>query len=100
MGEVRFTVDLDELAELIARMAACERALEQRTNEVEADIAALHGIWSGSAAEAQRLAHAEWEQGLATMRAALADIRTAAQRAHDNYTSAARTNAEMWSQLR
>ena len=56
--------------------------------------------WTGVAADAQQEAHQEWTQGMLTMREALADLRTAARTAHENYTGAAETHVSMWDQLR
>lgn len=91
-----FTVDTDTLVGLVRRMSACEQTLEHLTNAVERDVARLHETWRGKAAQAQRLAHAEWEKGLRTMREAIAVLRHDAQLAHDNYHGAGETNLEMW----
>ena len=95
-----FSIDSDELDATIDEMQRCEEALELLTREVELETARLHGFWHGDAAEAQRLAHAEWQRGLAEMRAALTAYRMSARRAHANYVEAATVNARMWTQTR
>lgn len=96
----RFTVDSDELDEVVADVAGCEQALEGLTNDLEVQVRALHEVWEGLAAEAQREAHHEWEQGMRAMRDALAGLRGAARTAHGNYTAAVETNLWMWGQVR
>ena len=93
-----FRIDPDELGATIDDMQRCEDALEMLTRELELETARLHGFWHGDAADAQRLAQAEWQRGLAEMRAALTAYRMSARRAHANYVEAATVNARMWVQ--
>jgi WXG100 family type VII secretion target len=95
-----FSVDPDELDATIEEMQRCEDALDVLTREVEVETARLQGCWHGEAADAQRLAQAEWQRGLAEMRAALTAYRMNARRAHANYVEAASVNARMWMQTR
>ena len=96
----RFAVDADILAEVTARMSACEAALEQLTAHVEARVAQVHDRWHGPAAAAHALAQADWERGLVVMRGALEDIRAGAERARVRYEESATDNELMWRQLR
>lgn len=96
----RFAVDADLLADVTARMSACEAAMEQLTSYVEARVAQVHDRWHGPAAEAHVLAQAEWERGLTVMRSALEEIRTGAERARTRYEESATDNELMWRQLR
>ncbi|WP_185995573.1 WXG100 family type VII secretion target [Nocardioides campestrisoli] len=98
-NEYVFSVDLAELDHLVADVQATETALEQLATDLEAQIRALHQVWEGLAAEAQRVAHQTWEQGMQEMRAALADLRAAARDAHGHYTASAQANTEMWDSL-
>jgi len=84
----------------IDEMQRCEQALELLTREVERETARLHDLWDGDAADAQRLAQAEWQRGLAEMRTALTACRMSARQAHANYVEAATVNARMWVQTR
>jgi WXG100 family type VII secretion target len=95
-GPDDYTVDLDELDDIIGDLEGAERSLESLTNDLERQIAKLHETWEGLSAQAQREAHAEWEEGMRDMRAALADMRAAARTAHGNYSKAIRTNVGMW----
>jgi WXG100 family type VII secretion target len=95
-----FSVDPDELEATIDEMQRCEAALELLTREVELETERLHGFWHGDAADAQGLAQAGWQRGLAEMRAALTAYRTSARHAHANYVEAATVNARMWMQTK
>lgn len=95
-----FAVEPGRLRAVLDHMDATEKALEKLTNHLEGRMAELHGIWSGETAQAQRLAHAEWEKGLAAMRLALQFIRDGGDAAHFNYTEAVQANLEMWESIR
>lgn len=94
-----FAIDPDELDAVVADIARTEAALETLTNDIERQIAKLHLSWEGLAAQAQREAQREWEQGLMTMRQALAELRAAADQASRNYNDAADANRSMWEDL-
>jgi WXG100 family type VII secretion target len=91
-----YSVDLGELSDVIGDLEGTERALETVTNDLERQIARLHETREGLSAQAQREAHEEWEMGMRDMRAALADMRAAAQTAHGNYSRAIATNVGRW----
>jgi WXG100 family type VII secretion target len=94
-----FAIDPDELDAVVADIARTESALETLTTDIERQVARLHESWDGLAAQAQREAQDEWEQGLLTMRQALADLRAAAEQASRNYSGAADANRSMWEEL-
>lgn len=95
-----FTVDLSDLHAMVRRMTRTEESLVGTGDDLDRLMARLSAGWSGSAGEAQRLAHLEWARGLATMRDALRDLRAAADLAHGNYSRAADANERMWAQTR
>ncbi|MFB9314307.1 WXG100 family type VII secretion target [Nocardioides plantarum] len=94
-----FTIDPDELDAVIADIARTETALETLSNDLRQQIQALHAEWEGLAAQAHAEAQQEWDQGMAAMRGALADIRAAAETAGSNYRGAAEANRSMWAGL-
>ena len=94
-----FAIDPDELDAVVADIARTEAALETLTNDIERQLAKLHLSWEGLAARAHREAQREWEQGLMTMRGALAELRAAADQAGRNYHDAADANRSMWEDL-
>jgi WXG100 family type VII secretion target len=94
-----FVIEVDELEDVVGDLEACERQLAQLVQDLERQMATLHGTWDGLAATAQHEAHEEWSRGMTAMHAALADLRAAARLAHDHYTGAAATNVTMWRQV-
>lgn len=94
-----FVVDLDELLATVDELDRCGEELDALLADVAARVVALHGTWSGLAADAQAAAQAEWEAGFREMREGLAAMRAAGATAHDNYRCAADTNVRMWGQL-
>lgn len=96
----RFSVDLDEVAAVVADLDAFERQLTARLGEVDRLVATLQSAWTGAAADAQAQAHRQWASGAAEMHSALLQMREAAQRAHENYSGAAEANTRIWRQVR
>lgn len=92
-----FSVDSDALANALQRMSEFVRHTESVVAEIDSLITQLHGTWSGQAAAAHAEAHRHWSHGEATMREALAQLKTAGSSAHHNYTGAMATNKTMWS---
>jgi ESAT-6 family protein len=99
MAGLIFGVDLDELLATVDQLGRCGEALDALLADVAARVAALHGTWTGLAADAQAAAQAEWEAGFREMRDGLVAMRAAGMVAHDNYRCAADTNVRMWGQL-
>lgn len=95
-----YSIDPDELDEIVADLERCETALELLTVDLAQQISALQETWEGLAARAQAEAHEEWTGGMVAMRTALADLRAAARLAHGNYTGAAQANLTMWRGVR
>lgn len=56
-------------------------------------------VEEGLSAQAQAEAQEEWNEGLAAMRASLADMRQAARIASDNYHLMIATNTGLWRRL-
>lgn len=91
-----FTLDPDELDAVIADLERTEAALETMTNDLEAQMRALHEVWEGLAAQAHGEAHAQWNAGMVAMRRAMSEMRAAARTAHGNYLAAGEANLSMW----
>lgn len=94
-----FHADLDQLLDVVDRLAVEHTELEALAARLERELGLLHDTWDGAAAAAHVVAQGRWDEGFAAMRAALADMRAAADAARDNYTGAAETNAAMWGRL-
>ena len=92
-----FSVDPEALADALQRMGEFVRHTESVVAEINSLVTHLHGTWSGRAAAAHAEAHRHWSHGEATMREALAQLKTAGATAHHNYTHAMAANLAMWS---
>ena len=96
----RFGVDLEELAGVAAEMKALQTSFEQRLEELDKLVSDLHLTWHGEAAAAHEQAHQLWVTGAREMHQGIADMHRAATTAHDNYHSAATSNADMFRHTR
>ena len=92
-----FSVDPEALAEAVQLMTEFAQHTESLVSEIDSLVRNLHETWSGQAATAHAEAHRHWSQGEAMMREALAQLKTAGNGAHHNYTHAMSTNLAMWS---
>jgi WXG100 family type VII secretion target len=92
-----FSVDPEALADALQRMGEFVRHTESVIAEINSLVSHLHETWSGQAATAHAEAHRHWSRGEATMREALAQLKTAGTTAHHNYTDAMTANMAMWS---
>ncbi len=96
----KFSVDLEELAGVAAEMQSFQKSFERRLQDLEKLVSDLHLTWTGQAAAAHRHAHEQWTTGAKEMHQGIADMHKAATTAHDNYHSAATSNADMWGRTR
>jgi WXG100 family type VII secretion target len=93
-----YSVDPDELDEIVGELAKTETALETLTADLDRQVKKLQETWDGLAAKAQTEAHEEWTNGMNACRTALAELRAAARLAHGNYTDAVTANLNLWRQ--
>jgi WXG100 family type VII secretion target len=94
---MRYRVELEELLAFVDRLQSFEQRAGAIAARVDGQIAVLDDMWAGNAAAAHRTQHDEWMAGAAEMREAVAQLRAAADNAHQHYTDAARLNVEMLS---
>ncbi|TLH66713.1 hypothetical protein C1S80_06470 [Mycolicibacterium aubagnense] len=92
-----FSVNPAALAAVIDRMTAFDSDLEAHLTQAAGSVARLGSSWYGDAGEAERSAQAQWDEGAREMREALARLRQIAEGAHENYSTAASKNHQMWS---
>ena len=95
-----FEVEVDDLGDVVARMAACQRRLLELATDVEALQAVLGSDWSGVAADAQAASYRRWRDDCAAMVTALAGLRAVAAAAEGHYRGAADANVVLWEQVR
>lgn len=93
-----YRVELDRLADIVEQIAKFDQRIEAALEDADGRVDRLHLTWTGAAAEQHRQAHAEWQRGVAEMRAGLVEMRRNAEIAHGNYRSAGTTNSRMWEQ--
>ncbi|MEE6175525.1 WXG100 family type VII secretion target [Mycobacterium sp. 050134] len=91
-----FRVDPEALGDATRRMTAFQRHVEEMLVEIDSRVQGLHAAWTGDTAAAHAEAHRQWVRGEAMMRQALAELRTAGETAHRNYTGAVARNLSMW----
>jgi WXG100 family type VII secretion target len=91
-----YAVDLDRLDAAVALLAARTAVVDDALDTLDAQVAALHVVWSGAAAAAQDDAHRAWLAGARDMRDGLAAMQAAAATAHANYSAAVAANLAMW----
>lgn len=94
-----FSIDPDELSDILGDLTRCEGRLLRLGEDLARQMASLQSQWEGLAADAQREAQEEWASGMNAMRCSLAELRDAADLAHQNYTGAATTNLDMWQRV-
>jgi WXG100 family type VII secretion target len=92
----RVVVDLERLAELVDRMETFQAQLSRAGDDADARVRQVHGSWTGTAADAQGAAHAQWRAGASEVQQALAVLRSIASGAHANYHAAVLANRRMW----
>lgn len=92
----RVVIDLDRLAEFVARLGAFQAQLNHTHDEVDAALRTADATWSGAAASAQVAAHAQWRAGAADARDALGVLHSIVATSHANYASAVHANQIMW----
>lgn len=91
-----YRTDLGEMQRLIDRATQIEAAIEQRLDDIERRVTALHVQWSGVAAEAHAAAHTRWMTAARDLHQALTDLRTGTDRARTIYSNVVSTNQKMW----
>lgn len=91
-----FSVDLEQLDELVVQLARFGRALESVQSDVQLRMNRVHAVWRGVAADEHAAAHAQWRNGSADTHEALQTMRSIAATAHENYSAAIRVNGALW----
>ncbi|MFQ6397629.1 WXG100 family type VII secretion target [Nocardia sp. KC 131] len=94
----RFSVDLDHLDEIVARLSGLAGFVREHLDEIDDRVATLTGSgWEGVAAQAYTEAHAQWASGAREFVEGVKDVSDAAKAAHTRYTTAVDTNYKMFS---
>ncbi|MBF6208407.1 WXG100 family type VII secretion target [Streptomyces gardneri] len=95
----RFSVDLDHLEEIVARLSGLAGFIGEHLDEIDDRVATLTGTgWESIAARAYAEAHTQWVTGAREFVEGVRDMSDAAKAAHTRYTRAVDTNYKMFSQ--
>ncbi|WP_405180214.1 WXG100 family type VII secretion target [Nocardia sp. NBC_01377] len=94
-GTRDFTVDTDELDQLVARANGFIGFLAESLDGINHRIAAIQQNWHGQAAIAQEEAFREWAIGAAEVVEGITAMHTAVVTARDAYNTAAEMNLRM-----
>lgn len=62
--------------------------IDDRLNQLEADLAPLKSDWSGSAQQAYHVAKAKWDKAIEDMKLLLAETGTGVQQSNEDYRAA------------
>lgn len=91
-----FKVDLEELDDVVARLAQLDKILSEHLRQIDRRVAALHeSSWHGVAAQAHGEAHRKWSAGAKRFHEGVTEIRAVAHNAHTQYTRAQSVNRRM-----
>lgn len=94
-----FTVDLDHLEEVVAKLSGLAGFVGEHLDEIDDRGAALTGTgWEGIAAQAYAEAHSQWIAGAREFVEGVRDMSDAAKTAHTRYMRAVDTNYKMFNQ--
>ncbi|MFQ6331416.1 WXG100 family type VII secretion target [Nocardia sp. NBC_00565] len=94
-----FTVDLDHLDDIVAKLSGLAGYIEEHLDEIDDRVATLTGTgWEGVAAQAYTEAHTQWATGAREFVEGVKDMSDAAKAAHARYTTAVDTNYKMFNQ--
>ena len=90
------SVDFVRLRDAIESMSRTLDALEDSHTGLTQRLQPLTESWTGDAAESYKQAQDDWYEAAKDMRSMLGDLRNLAWTAHDNHTTAVRTNVRIW----
>ncbi|WP_063006190.1 WXG100 family type VII secretion target [Nocardia salmonicida] len=91
-----FTVDLDHLDIIVAKLAGLSGYINDHLDDVDDQVVELLGTgWESVAADAYQTAHQKWAAGAREFVEGIRDMSDAAKAAHGGYTSASDLNKRM-----
>ncbi|MEU1950846.1 WXG100 family type VII secretion target [Nocardia rhamnosiphila] len=94
----QFSVDLERLDDLVARLSNLSGFIVERLDEIDDRVASLAGTgWEGLAAQAYVVAHGQWTTGAREFADGVREMSEAARDAHTRYTEAIDVNFRMLS---
>ncbi|MEU0504358.1 WXG100 family type VII secretion target [Nocardia sp. NPDC005998] len=96
MSSSQFSVDLNHLDEIVARLSGLSGFISDHLDGIDDKVAALTGTgWESAAAQAYTEAHREWVTGAREFVEGIRDMSDAARKAHERYSNAINLNYKM-----
>ncbi|MEV6389693.1 WXG100 family type VII secretion target [Nocardia xishanensis] len=93
----KFSVDLDHLDEIVARLSGLAGYIGDHLDELDDRVATLAGTgWESVAAQAYAEAHTQWTSGAREFVEGVREMSDTAKAAHARYTRAVETNYKMF----
>jgi WXG100 family type VII secretion target len=93
-GELK--VNFGSLDAAAADIQGSANQIEGRLDALESELAPLRSDWTGSASASYQQAKTKWDQGMADMKALLAEIGTAVSTSNSDYQSTENQNQSRW----
>lgn len=93
-GELK--VNFGGLDAAASDIMASANQIEGRIDALESELAPLRSDWTGAASESYQQAKVKWDQGMADMKALLADIGTAVTSSNSDYQATESQNQSRW----
>ncbi|MFC5064200.1 WXG100 family type VII secretion target [Actinomycetospora atypica] len=90
----RIKVSFGALDTAVADVQGGARAMEQRMQQLRADVAPMLSTWDGAARESYAAAQQQWDAGWAELQDALAQLGQATAGANQGYTDVERAAAQ------
>ncbi|WP_067465654.1 WXG100 family type VII secretion target [Nocardia amamiensis] len=91
-----FTVDVDHLDQIVARLSALAGFINDHLDDIDHKVAGLTGTgWESVAAQAYFEAHTKWATAAREFAEGVRDMSDAARKAHMKYINAAEVNKQM-----
>lgn len=96
MGDGSYSLDPAELAAVIQELTDCKQKMARSVADLRDQVRRLHETWDGLSKEAQVVAQAAIDDGLAAMSAALGDFIQANEDARSSYEVVWNANVAIW----
>lgn len=91
-----FTVDVDHLDQIVARLSALAGFVGDHLDDIDDKVAGLTSTgWESVAAQAYSEAHTKWATAAREFAEGVRDMSDAARKAHAKYINAAEVNKQM-----
>ncbi|GAA1238549.1 MULTISPECIES: WXG100 family type VII secretion target [Oryzihumus] len=91
-----FKVEFGALQQAAGDIKAGANNIDSKLQQMDQSLAPLRSDWTGSASEAYTQAKAQWTSAIQDMKQLLADIGTAVDASHQDYSEGEKHNTNLW----